>query len=90
MGIVPDSYDLNDELQRAMNGLSEDALFELTSAVIRKSGSQWCIFSKNGKRLECFPTRKEAVKRLRQIEFFKNRGDDEDGSHHTDKEKKGK
>jgi hypothetical protein len=47
---------------------------ELTKAVIRKVGSQYCIFSKTGKRLGCFPTREAALKRLRQIEFFKHQG----------------
>lgn len=40
--------------------------------IIRKVGSQFCIFSEKGKRLSCHPTREAAVKRLRQIEFFKN------------------
>jgi len=40
--------------------------------IIRKVGSEWCIFSKkSGKRLSCHPSRKAALKRLRQIEFFK-------------------
>ncbi len=43
-----------------------------TIGVIRKSGSQWCIFSKSGKKLECFKTKKEATKRLQEIEFFSN------------------
>lgn len=43
-----------------------------TMGIVRKSGSQWCIFSKSGKKLECFSTKKDAVKRLREIEFFKN------------------
>ena len=40
--------------------------------IVRKSGSQWCIFSKSGKKLECFKTKKEATDRLREIEFFSN------------------
>ncbi len=43
-------------------------------AVIRKVGTQFCVFSKSGKKLSCHPTRKAALKRLRQIEFFKNKG----------------
>jgi hypothetical protein len=46
---------------------------QIAHAVIRKQGSQWCIFSKKGKKLQCFPTKKQAQDRLRQIEFFKNR-----------------
>jgi hypothetical protein len=34
-------------------------------------GNKFCIFSKKGKRLSCHPTRQAALKRLRQIEFFK-------------------
>ena len=47
---------------------------EKTEAVIRKEGSQWCIFSKSGKKLSCHSSREKALKRLRQIEFFKNKG----------------
>jgi len=57
------------ELQNA----SEAELFEITKAVIRKVGSQWCVFSKSGKNLGCFSSRKKAIDRLRQIEFFKRR-----------------
>ena len=45
---------------------------EKAEAVIRKVGSQYCVFSKTGKRLGCFPSREQALKRLRQIEFFKH------------------
>ncbi len=41
---------------------------------IVKRGSQFCVVSKDGKRnFGCFKTRKEAEKRLRSVEFFKNR-----------------
>ncbi len=43
-----------------------------TQGIIRKVGSQFCIFSKKGKRLSCHSTREAATKRLRQIEFFKH------------------
>jgi len=46
---------------------------EKTQGIIRKVGNKYCIFSKNsGKRLSCHPTRQQALKRLRQIEFFKH------------------
>jgi hypothetical protein len=45
---------------------------EKSEAVIRKVGNQYCVFSKTGKRLGCFPSREQALKRLRQIEFFKH------------------
>lgn len=37
-----------------------------------KEGNQWCIKSKAGKNLGCYPTKAEALERLREIEFFKN------------------
>lgn len=41
--------------------------------MIKKEGSQYCVFSKDGtKKLGCFPSRKQAVKRLQQIEYFKH------------------
>jgi hypothetical protein len=43
-------------------------------ATIRKDGPAsrpYCVYSKNLKRkFGCYPTRKEALKRLRQIEHF--------------------
>lgn len=45
---------------------------EQAIAVIRKQGDKYCIFSKKGKRLSCHPSREAALKRLRQIEFFKH------------------
>lgn len=65
--------DWEKELQKAAERASELELFQKTKAVIRKRGNQWCVFSKEGKNLGCFDTRKEAVKRLRQIEFFSRR-----------------
>jgi hypothetical protein len=41
--------------------------------MIKKQGSQYCVFSKDGsKNLGCFPSREQAVKRLQQIEYFKH------------------
>lgn len=40
-------------------------------AVIRQVDGKYCVFSESGKKLGCYKTRKEAVKRLRQIEYFK-------------------
>jgi len=42
-------------------------------AVVRKVGTQYCVFSKSGKKLGCYPTKKKAQDRLRQIEFFKHK-----------------
>ncbi len=40
-------------------------------AKIVQRGSKYCVESKSGKSLGCYPTREEALKRLRQIEHFK-------------------
>jgi hypothetical protein len=43
-----------------------------TSATIKKVGSQYCVFSKDGtKKFGCFPSEGAAKKRLSQIEHFK-------------------
>ena len=42
--------------------------------VKRKGKTQYCVFSKStGRNLGCSPTRKEALKRERQIQFFKHK-----------------
>lgn len=46
---------------------------EKTESVIRKNGpanKPFCIYSKTGKNLGCYPTRKQAEKRLAQIHKF--------------------
>jgi len=47
---------------------------EKTNAVVRKVGDKFCVFSKDGKNLGCSTTREGAIKRLRQVEYFKNKG----------------
>lgn len=47
-----------------------DFIVEKTLGIIRKVGNEFCIFSKKGKKLGCFSSRKKAEKRLREIEFF--------------------
>lgn len=44
-----------------------------TDAIIKKEGSQYKIYSKEGKHLGTYPTRKQAEDRLAQIERFKNK-----------------
>jgi hypothetical protein len=53
---------------------TEKAL-EKTDAVIRKDGPKskpFCIYSKTGKNLGCYPSRKQAEERLKQIEVHKH------------------
>lgn len=62
-----------------MTDWNEEVLksLEVATAIIRKDGPKstpFCIYSKKtGKKLECFPSRKQAQERLAQIEFFKNK-----------------
>jgi len=52
-----------------------DRLKDYSVAVIRKNGPNskpYCVYSKDGKRkFGCYSSRKQAQKRLQQIEFFK-------------------
>jgi len=43
-------------------------------AMIRKEGNSYNIYSKTGKKLGSYTSRKDAEKRLRQIEYFKKVG----------------
>lgn len=44
---------------------------EILSETIRKTGSEYTILSKKGKKLGKYKSREAAEKRLRQIEWFK-------------------
>lgn len=62
--------DWNEELNKATENVLES-----TTAVIRKDGTKskpFCIYSKKGKKLGCFKTRKGAEDRLAEIEMFKH------------------
>lgn len=41
-------------------------------ARVVKKGSKWCVLSEKGKSLGCYPTKAKAVRRLRQVEWFKH------------------
>ena len=45
---------------------------------IRKNGSKWTIYSKRGRKLGSYDTKKSAKKRLKQIEYFKHMKEDYD------------
>ena len=47
---------------------------ELNEFIVKR-GSEYAIMSKKGKQLGKYPSRAEAVKRLRQIEYFKRHGE---------------
>lgn len=52
--------------------MSDNLETEFNFDYIEKINSEWCVFSKSGKKLGCYKTKNGAVKRLRQIEYFKN------------------
>jgi len=66
----------NEKLQRALDELSVEQAkrtMEVATAVIRKKGNKFCVYSeKTGRNFGCYPTRKQAEKRLAQIEMFKH------------------
>ena len=45
----------------------------LKMSYVRKMGDQWCVLSHKGKKLGCYDSKAAANKRLRQIEFFRNK-----------------
>lgn len=63
-----------DGKKKVLEPISRSSLDE----VIRKTGTKWCLFSKkktkDGKRkkLGCYPTRAGAVKREKQVQYFKH------------------
>jgi hypothetical protein len=44
---------------------------EILSETIRKAGSEYTILSKKGKKLGKYKSKEAAMKRLKQIEWFK-------------------
>ncbi len=67
----------DEELQKAA-----DQALKLAAAVIRKDGPSskpYCIYSKGGKKLGCYSSKKKAQDRLTQIEQFKHiKGESDD------------
>lgn len=51
----------------------EEEKKDLNEYIVKK-GSEYAIISKKGKQLGKYPSREQAVKRLRQIEYFKRHG----------------
>jgi hypothetical protein len=61
-----------------MDVISDSALksyFMTRHGVIRQENGKYSIYSQKGKRLGSFPSRKKALQRLRQIEYFKRHGE---------------
>lgn len=58
------------QVRQDKKGSTRDSLSVLD--FVRKEGSQWFVFSEEGKKLsKGYPSKQEAEKRLRQIEFFR-------------------
>ena len=45
--------------------------------MVRKEGNEWCVFSKDGNKIACHPTEKEALEQLGAIEAAKARAHEE-------------
>ena len=59
-------------MNKKMDESSEDSIYEYLYEYILRKGSEYRIISKKGKSLGKFKSKKKAVKRLRQIEWFKH------------------
>jgi len=43
-------------------------------SMVVKRGGKWCVLSeKTGRSFGCYATKKEAMRRLQQVEYFKHR-----------------
>jgi hypothetical protein len=58
-------------MNKRMDESSEDSIYDYLYEYILRKGSEYHIKSKEGKTLGKYPSKKKAVKRLRQIEWFK-------------------
>lgn len=63
-------------LVRIAEGLLKVAVVRKCKEADRRSSDDvWCVYSEKGKLLGRYKTKEEAEKRLRQVEYFKHRGD---------------
>jgi len=81
MNLIRSKLQINEDgKKKVLQPLPHSLLVE----VIRKSGTKWCLFSKSktkdGKRkkLGCYPTRAGAVKREKQVQYFKHMKEQQD------------
>ena len=94
MVIVPPSEEMLDKLTKDLSrlgikwkvigGTKDQPEIHSESEVaetIRKTGSQYTVYSKKGKRMGTYPSKKKAKERLRQIEYFKHVGESKEGSY---------
>lgn len=67
-----DAEKVADEVDGIMKNVAllEDQMIKVS--FIRKRKGKYCVISKKGKTLGCYKSRAAAVKRLRQIEYFKH------------------
>lgn len=69
-----DYKDLENEVKKVAMAEFGDKV-ESLDEVIKHEGSKWVVRSHKGKNLGTYDTKKEAEKRLRQVEFFKHQGE---------------
>jgi len=62
----------------ALADMTWKSYFLTRFAFVRKQDGKWCVISQKGKRLGCYPTKERAVRRLRQVEYFKRHGENID------------
>ena len=69
-----DSYELADIAHKVSEEDQQRIIEKIRSLTetIRKTGSQYTVYSKKGKRMGTYPSKKQAKERLRQIEYFKH------------------
>ena len=71
---------LNESVRFIMETIDKALDVVLLSEKVRKTKNknQWCVFSKKGNRkFGCYPSKKKAVKRLRQVEYFKHMSEEQ-------------
>ena len=78
-----DSYELADIAHKVSEEDQQRIIEKIRSLTetIRKTGSQYTVYSKKGKRMGTYPSKKQAKKRLQQIEYFKHVGEAKEGSY---------
>jgi len=85
---APDPFDVMSNVFDSMVDWSEGFFGEsmeklLKDASLRREGvirktpdkEEWCVYSKKGKNLGCYPSLSQAKKRLQQVEYFKHQGE---------------
>jgi len=79
MGVM-EGYSLSERLSVRFGLVSMDEVIKKCREEDERSADDvWCVYSEKGKLLGSYKTKKEAEKRLRQIEYFKHKAEKEKG-----------